>query len=377
MPSYKIGFFVHTLDDRAVATHTVAVCHQLVGRGHEVTLICSVRKASGEVPAGASIVDLELGRRRTAWGIVALARLLRRSQLDVLFCQGNGPGRAAVLSRKLARTGPRVVAVEHTHYASAQRGRIWKDPLMRTLYPGADVVAGVSRSVVEDLEERFPGLRGKTTVLPPAVMDVAAIRARCEDPPDHPWFQDPSLVVLVAVGNLIKRKAQDDLIEAFARLVPELPEARLVIVGRPDDPDFVARVEELMQWRGLREKIWFAGFQSNPFAFMAHADVFVHAARSEGAGKVFIEAMACGIPVVAVDCLGGCKDMLQGGRAGVLVPPKDPEAMSQAVLRVLRDGTLRADLVRRGNERARQFEPSNVASMHLELVQRLIPTALP
>ena len=372
MTTYRIGFFVHTLDDRAVAAHTVAVCDQLVRLGHEITLICSVRKDSGHVPSGVSVVDLDLGRRRTAWGILSLARRLREAHLEVLFCEGNGPGRAAILSRALSRRGPHIVTVEHTHYASAQRGRVWKDPLMRSLYPRADVVAGVSRSVVDDLEERFPELRGKTAVLPPAVMDTADIRSRSEDPPYHPWFRDPSLIVLVAVGNLIERKAQDDLVEAFGRLAPQLPQARLVIVGRPDDQDFVARLERLVHRLGLVERIWFAGFQSNPFSYMAHADVFVHAARSEGAGKVFIEAMACGVPVVAVDCLGGCKDMLEGGRAGILVPPKDPEALSQAVLRVLGDETLRRELLQRGTERAREFEPSSVAALHLCLVERLV-----
>jgi glycosyltransferase involved in cell wall biosynthesis len=81
---------------------------------------------------------------------------------------------------------------------------------------------------------------------------------------------------------------------------------------------------------GLDKSVCFVGFQANPLPWLRRADVFVLSSRSEGFGNVLVEAMACGTPVISTDCEHGPREILQDGRYGVLVPPRDPHALASA-----------------------------------------------
>jgi glycosyltransferase involved in cell wall biosynthesis len=86
-------------------------------------------------------------------------------------------------------------------------------------------------------------------------------------------------------------------------------------------------------------------------ALYRSAHVFVHVSRTEGVPQVLVEAMACGTPVVATD-VGGVGSALDRGRAGLLVPPGDADALVRAIVRLIDDGELRRQLVARGLELA-------------------------
>ena len=79
----------------------------------------------------------------------------------------------------------------------------------------------------------------------------------------------------------------------------------------------------------------FEGFVPNPLPYMRAADAFVLSSRSEGFGNVIVEAMGCGTPVISTDCPHGPADILVHGEFGILVPPRDPEALAPAFNRIL------------------------------------------
>jgi glycosyltransferase involved in cell wall biosynthesis len=121
----------------------------------------------------------------------------------------------------------------------------------------------------------------------------------------------------------------------------------------------------------------FEGFQANPFAFMRAADVFVLSSEFEGFGNVIVEAMAVGTPVVATDCPYGPEEILDGGRYGCLVPPGDPQALADALARVLADPALRARMSAAGRERARAFSSQAIADEYAALFERVLPEGAP
>ena len=369
-----LAYFTHTLDDRAVAQHVTPICDVFRQRGHRASLVCAIRKPTGHVPDGVELVDLGLGRRRTAFGIVKLARWMRSSDVDVVFAAGNGPGRAALIARMLARRHVCVVPVEQTHYSSTAGGRAWRDRITRFLYGRADLVGGVSEAVVADLEANFPSIAGRTVVLlPPGPSRDQTIRSAAQRP-EHEWFADPNIVTLTSVGNLIPRKGQDVLIEALGELGADSPHIRLVLVGRPDDETYVARLHERARELGVTERVWFAGFQANPLPFIRHCNVFVHAARSEGLGNVLVEAMACEVPVVATAC-PAVPEVLLHGKAGLLVPVDDAHALADGIRKVLSDETYRTELIRTGSARAADFDLETIAQEHLDAAHRCMEAA--
>jgi glycosyltransferase involved in cell wall biosynthesis len=117
---------------------------------------------------------------------------------------------------------------------------------------------------------------------------------------------------------------------------------------------------------GISDSVVFAGWQENPFAWMANADLFVLSSRFEGFGNAVIEAMACGLPVVSTDCPSGPSEILANGEAGILVPVADVHAMADAICAVLEDDKLREQLADKSQRRAPEFDISLIGRRYLE-----------
>jgi glycosyltransferase involved in cell wall biosynthesis len=370
----RLAMFVHVLDDRAVSRLVLALSRVLVDEGFQVVLICATReqKADVEVPIGVRVEDLGIGSRSTAFATARLVGRLRRVRPDVLFAHLNGPGRAAIVARALARVHTRVVVVEHTHYGTFYLShRRVRDRLTAWLYPLADRVAGVSPGVVEDLESRFPKIVGRTAVLPsigPDVPHEPAVLA----PPSHAWFAEPRSTVVCSVGNLVVRKGQATLVEALPLVRERVKDARLVLVGRFDDAGFVDHLRDLAHRLGVGGDVLLAGYQPDALPYIAHADVFAFASTTEGMGMVLMEAMALGTPVVTTDSPGGAGYVVDGGRCGLLVPVGDAAAMADAIVQLVEDRELRERLVTAGRARAAQFSAREIAHRYIALSRECV-----
>ncbi len=162
-------------------------------------------------------------------------------------------------------------------------------------------------------------------------------------------------VGLLTVGRLDPEKNPLLLVDALAALDRARPgRFRLTWVGRgPLEAAVVARAREL----GVDQLIELHGyvpFGPELLSLYRAAHAFVHVSLTEGVPQVLVEAMASATPVVATD-VGGVSDLLEGGAAGLLVPPSDLEALTGAVLRVCDDRNVRESLIARGLELAERL----------------------
>jgi len=374
--SLRIADFLHVLDDRAVASQVLVRQEQFVGMGHRPVLICATRDPSARprIPDGVEILDLGIGRGRTVNALPRLVVALRAIRPDVFFAQHTGPNRTAILARMIGRIDTPIIVSECTHYSTfGWDHRAIRNRMTAALYPHADRVVGVSACVIDDLVAHFPAIADRTAVIPPAGPDPAALEALCSPVPDHPWYRDAARpTLLCSVANLVPRKGQETLVEALPRIRAAAGDVRLVLVGRHDDERFVAHLSARAAELGVQDHVWLAGYRENPFPFLARSDVFVHASHTEGCPTVVGEAQACGVPVVACDCPGGVAEAVEHGQSGVLVPLQRPDAMADAVVRVLSDSALRDTLIANGRERARATTPRRVAEAHLALAMTCI-----
>ncbi|MBK1835136.1 glycosyltransferase family 4 protein [Roseibacillus ishigakijimensis] len=164
--------------------------------------------------------------------------------------------------------------------------------------------------------------------------------------------------LLLFCGRLIQRKGIDVLLHALPQVLAKR-EVRLVITGEGDRK---AEWQALSTELGLDDKVEFAGFVSNERlgSLYQECDLYVHPAihddqgDTEGLGVVLIEALACRKPVVA-SAVGGIVDVIIDGETGLLVPEKDPKALSKAILTVLADQDLSGKLGEQGHDHARRF----------------------
>jgi glycosyltransferase involved in cell wall biosynthesis len=134
----------------------------------------------------------------------------------------------------------------------------------------------------------------------------------------------------------------------------------------------LGELQDLAVELGIDESVWFAGFQSNPYKFMAQSDVFVLTSIYEGIANVLAEALASGVPVVATDCPTGPTEVLLGGRAGLLVPVGDHAAIATAIQRHLDDPKLNESFSGGIAESIARFQPDAAATAYYDLMRKLL-----
>ncbi len=141
-----------------------------------------------------------------------------------------------------------------------------------------------------------------------------------------------SAPVLLYTGVLIPRKGVMHLVNAFAALADEFPHARLRLLGRADDPDYVRQLHQRIRELHCDARIEFVAEmpQQELAQQMAQAHVFILPSLSEGLGRVVVEAMAAGTPVIG-SRVGGIPDMIREGKTGFLVPPGDEIALAEKI----------------------------------------------
>lgn len=168
----------------------------------------------------------------------------------------------------------------------------------------------------------------------------------------------PGERLIGTVGRVTPWKGHHCFVEAAGLIAGRVPEANFVVVGDADTEQnrvYRARLEARAQELGLSQRVRFVGFREDVSVYLAAMDVFVlPSSAPEPLGRVVLEAMASGTPVVAT-AHGGPVEVLEGGRCGLLVPPNDERALADAVERLLRDGELGACLAGEGLRRVRDF----------------------
>jgi glycogen(starch) synthase len=263
-----------------------------------------------------------------------IARELRRFGPDVVLVQGAHEAAAALAARTLARRRVPVIADVHGDWKTATR--LYGSPARRLLSPLADTVgdAAVRRAdAVRTVSDYTTGLVRAAGVEPagtfPAFMDLQPFLER----PPEPL---PERQVALFVGVLELYKNVDGLADAWRLAAPRLRAAELRIVGRGTRTDVV---EALL--RDFPEQtVWLQRLTTAEVADeLDRARVLVLPSRSEGMGRVIVEAFCRGRPVVATR-VGGIVDLVQDGVNGLLVEPGDTAELTDAIVRILTDREL-------------------------------------
>ena len=156
--------------------------------------------------------------------------------------------------------------------------------------------------------------------------------------------------VLISVGRLSRQKGHRYLLEAMPSVLERFPQAVLLIVG--DGPQR-AELEQQAQGLGIDASVRFLGTRDDVYQLLAAADVFVLPSVSEGMPMALLEALGMGVAVVASN-LTGIADVVEDGCHGLLTAPGKPDSLASAVIRLLEDDTLRANLSQNGRQLVRR-----------------------
>jgi glycosyltransferase involved in cell wall biosynthesis len=259
------------------------------------------------------------------------ARELRRFRPDAVVVQGAHEAAAVLLGRTLARSRAPVVLDVHGDWRTATR--LYGSPARKLLNPVADRVAAAAvrrADAVRTVSDYTSGLVREAGVEPasvfPAFMDLEPFLDR----PPEPLPERPAALF---VGVLELYKNIDGLADAWRLAAPRAPDAELRIVGKGARAGLVAElVDELPA-----QTSWRLSLTTEEVArALDEATVLVLPSRSEGMGRVIVEALCRGRPVVA-SRVGGIRDLVRDGENGLLVEPGDSAGLGAALVRILSD----------------------------------------
>lgn len=265
--------------------------------------------------------------------------------------------------------GPRYLVSLHIHESTYFRSlfqhplRHWVEKaLLGAACRASDRVILPSNGCRQDLIENFgvPADKLRTIQNPVDLDEVQRLAQLPVEPPEV----GPGVTVFVQAARLARQKNHELLINACEQLRVRHDNFVVWCCGEgPERP----RLEFLIAEKGLENHVRLLGFRDNPFALMALARGVLLTSEYESFGLVLVEAMVCGAPPIATDCDSGPDEVLSGG-AGLLVPNNAPEEFSEAMLRLIKDDVLHAELQRVGRKKAALYSIDNAVRLWVSLL---------
>lgn len=184
-------------------------------------------------------------------------------------------------------------------------------------------------------------------------------------PPPPNYIRSDTRPTFIHVSNFASKKRTIDIIEAFGD--QRISGARLIMVG--DGVDRVAAMDRSTSL-GISDRVQFVGMQKDIRPFLWEADAFVLASDDEGAPLVLLEAMACGLPWVST--AWGPAAMLPPGECGLVVPPRSPNLLADAIVELIKDPKRRQAMGRRARYRSEtDFREETYVERHLNLIRSI------
>jgi len=351
---YKILHVIDKLSMDGVNPSSIALCfiewikHRDAQRFD--VMVASLRArdaASRKLEAnGVKMFYIDKGKYSFA-NVVTLAEVVRQEKIDLLHLHGYS-------AANFGRLAARQCGIPNVMHEWAVLKTLPHQFVMDRLLRGkTDIAVGVSQGVCDFLVAARSVPRNKTRVV---WNGVNLNNFKTVEPEKVQAFKKqfslvPQHKIVGTVTRLREEKGNRHFIEAAPQVRREFPDARFIIVGDGPQRD---ELEALAKKLKLDGKLHFAGFVSEVAVALAAMDIYVMASLTEGFPFALAEAMAAG-KTVAVTNVGGMKEMVQHEENGLLVPPANAAAMAVALVRLLKNPTLRQHLGDAARRRSQEF----------------------
>jgi len=273
--------------------------------------------------------------------VLRLRRLIRREEIGLVFTNS-----AAAFSGALAARSLRVPHVWSVHEILRGRERLLSFFLGGRML--ARLIRRLSKTVIVNSRATGRAFARQTGVeVVPNGLELKGAAGHRDDRLRKRLGLAPKDVVLGVIGKITPAKGQRDAIRALALLSAARPELKLLVVGLAGDDKYFRELQEIVREQGLEGKVAFTGFVADVFAHLRLMDLLLIVSRTESFGRTAIEAMAAGVPVLAVS-VGGLPEVVIERRTGFLVKSTTPEVLGHGIDYVLDNPATVKKIVRAG-----------------------------
>jgi glycosyltransferase involved in cell wall biosynthesis len=322
-----------------------------------------------------SRAPLEDGR-----ALVELVGLFRRLRPDIVHTHNPKPGIYGRVAARIAGV-PVVVNTQHGLYAipddpAPKRAFVYGLERLATTCSHAELVQnpedvivlrrlGVPEDKLALLGNGIDLQRFDPTAVPTADQATARVELGAVAPTD---------VVVGVVGRLVREKGYLEVFDAARRLCCHLPELRLAVIG-PEEPHKSGSLSRDDREAARAAGVRFLGGRDDVVRLYRGMDLYVLASHREGFPRSAMEAAAMGLPIVATD-VRGCRQVVEPGVTGLLVPPRDPRALADAIAELAVDPERRCRMGAAGRQKAiREFDQQRCIDVTLSTYRRLLTRA--
>jgi glycosyltransferase involved in cell wall biosynthesis len=306
-------------------------------------------------------VCLRRRRRLDLRAVNALTRAVRQHDIQVLHAHETSLFLATAAS--LAPPYPAVVWHDHFGNHGIEERAAWLyGPFARR----AQGVITVNEPLASWARDRLGLPASRVEYVPNFVCPPSGALAPAVDLPGVPGRR------IVCLANFRPQKDHLTLIRAMAALRADVPDAHLMLAGAPVDPECEAAVRAEVRALGIENAVTFLGSRRDVWSVLRASDIGVLSSASEGLPLALIEYGVIGLAAVATD-VGQCADVLDGGRAGTLVPARSPETLREALRALLASADRRLDLGRRLLQRIRdRYAPEPRLAQVADIYERAL-----
>ncbi len=364
----RIALVISSLSAGGAERVMSTMANHWVTQGHEIILITLSDTAADFYPLHPSIERVGLGLlcpsanfwqalSHNAERIYALRRIFRMNSPSVVVSFMDSVNVLCIIAAW--GLGVPVIISERTDVQSRPVGRIWS-LLRRWTYPRASAIVAQSERARSWAEQVAP--RVHIVVIPNPVLP-------CVERDDELAAHLPQGQLIVGMGRLEAIKGFDLLLEAFAAAHHGSEEWRLVILGEGPER---SRLESLADALGIAPWVSLPGLVQYPERVLCRASLFVLSSRVDGFPNSLLEAMACGLPVIAFDCPGGVREIIRPGIDGLLVPPQDVAALARAISELMGDAEKRRLLGIRAREVCQRFGIEPIMARWNRLIMEVV-----
>jgi N,N'-diacetylbacillosaminyl-diphospho-undecaprenol alpha-1,3-N-acetylgalactosaminyltransferase len=359
------GFLSHL--DYNLWLFRLPIMQELVRQGHTVYAICPSGEISGSfsnhgiahIPYTISRSSLNPFKELNA--IRNIYTAIKPLHLDILHTFTAKPNIYGTIAGKFARV-PRIInlveGLGSFYLENDLKSRIIRhliEMLYRQTFKLADTVMFVNQDDPAYLIEKKVINSSKVVTIKGVGIDTALW---------SPVAKTDRWIRVTMVARALRHKGVQEFIDAAAMLTPHYPDVSFQFVGSPDEGNRSSFTEPYMK---EQTAIHYLGHQTNIRHILSQSDIFVLPSYREGLPRTSMEAMSMGLPIVTTDVVG-CRETVDQGINGFLVPPYNASALADAIKKLLDDPDLRSRMGRAGREKAlKEFDVATIVDKHLEV----------
>ena len=318
---------------------------------------------------------------------IKIRKIKKNLNINVSISFLPGPNLINCLTKKKDKV---IVSIRNTQ--SKLKKDYFRDLANLLTYILSDKVIAVSNMVKEDFIKRYKANDKKIEVIYNMV-DLNRIEQESKIDDGKEEIQKSKDKILINIGRLVEQKGQWHLIRVFKEIIKIYPNIKLVILGRGELEGYL---RELIDFYNLKDKVLLLGFKENPYKYLKNSDIYISTSLYEGMSNTILEAMVCGLPVIATDCKSGTREILapqtnykktamnvEEAEYGILVPnlnykfykeeklDKEEEKLKDAIITLLKDNKKYNNYKAQTKMRAKNFDSEIIKQKWKNIIEKI------